>query len=248
MYYFLFDQISSSKQRTDFEKIKDIAREYQILSASAHVSPARSADELVQDAISKNYTTIVAVGEDTLVNDVVSAIIRHQDRENLVLGIISTDPESLLYERWGFRTFEEALETLRYRKLERFTIGMIEPSHYFLSSARIECNKPTRFTIEIDRFKVEAVLDRIEISNNLYILLERYGRERSIIKSTLNWLSGKNTGFADRSVFKGKLIKIDSNEKVPVLVGRREVAKTPVNLFRKINALNIITKRDRVLA
>ncbi len=247
MYYFLFDQISSSKQRADFEKIKDIAREYQILSASAHVSPARSADELVQDALSKNYTTIVAVGEDTLINDVVTAIIRLQERENIVLGIISTDPESLLYERWGFKTFEEALETLRYRKLERFTIGMIEPNHYFLSSARIECGKPTRFVIEIDKFKAEAVLDRLEISNNLYILLERYGRERSILKSTINWLSGKNTGFADRSVFRGKIIKIDSREKVSVLIGKREVAKTPINVFRKINALNIITKRDRVL-
>lgn len=247
MYYFLFDQIHSSKQRADFEKIKDIAREYQILSASAHISPARSAEELVEDALSKNFTTIVAVGEDTLVNDVVSSIIKLQEKENIVLGIISTDSDSLLYERWGYKTFEEALETLKYRKLEKFTIGMVEPNHYFLSSAKIECNKPTRFIIEIDRFKVEAVLDRLEVSNNLYILLERYGRERSVLKSTLNWLSGKNTGFADRSVFKGKIIKIDSREKVSVLIGKREVAKTPINVFRKINALNIITKRDRVL-
>ena len=247
MYYFLFDQVNSSKQRSDFEKIKDIAREYQILSTSANVSPARTALELVEDAINKNYTTIVAVGEDTLINDVVTAIIRLVDRENIALGIISTDPNSLLYEKWGFKTFEEALETLKFRKLERFTIGMIEPNHYFLSSARIECTKPTRFEIEIDRFKVEAVIDRLEISNNLYILLERYGREKSIIKSTFNWLQGKESTYADRSVFKGKIIKISSRDKIPVLIGKREVAKTPVNVFRKINALNIITKRDKVL-
>ncbi len=246
MYYFLFDQVSSSRQRSDFEKIKDIAREYQILSASAHISPARNIEELVDDAVEKNFTTIVAVGDDTLINNVASAIVRRSEKRNIALGIICNNPESLLYERWGYKTFEEALETLRYRKLERFTVGMIEPNHYFISSARIECKKPTRFLIEIDRFKIEAVIDRVEISNNLYILLERFGRERSIVKSTLNWLVGKESTYADRSVFKGKIIKISSAEQVSVKIGKREIAKTPVNVYKKMNALNIITKRDKI--
>ena len=245
MYYFIFDAIKSSKARSDAEKIKDIAREYSILSASNHVSPARNAAELVQDALDKNFTTIVCVGEDTLVNEVVSAIIKFASTP-VALGIISTDPDSLLFERWGYKSFEEALETLKFRKLERFTIGMIEPDHFFLSSARIECPKPTRFVIEIDHFKIEAIIDRLEISNNLYILLERFGRERSIIKSTFNWLSGQKNTFADRSVFKGKIIKISSQDHLSVLVGKKEVAKTPINVFRKINALNVITKRDKV--
>lgn len=245
MYYFIFDAIKSSKARQDAEKIKDIAREYSILSASNHISPARSASELVRDALDKNFTTIVCIGEDSLVNEVVSAIIKYATTP-VALGIISTDPESLLFERWGYKSFEEALETLKFRKLERFTIGMIEPDHFFLSSARIECPKPTRFIIEIDHFKVEAVIDRLEISNNLYILLERFGRESSILKSTLNWFSGQKNTFADRSVFKGKIIKISSQDRLGVFTGNKEVAKTPINVFRKINALNIITKRDRL--
>jgi len=246
MYYFIFDAIKSSKARLEAEKIKDIAREYSILSASNHISPARSAAELAQDALDKNFTTIISVGGDTLINEVVSAIIKFAPTP-VVLGIISTDPESLLYERWGFKAPEDALETLKFRKLERFTIGMIEPDHFFLSSARIECPRPTRFVIEIDHFKIEAVIDRIEISNNLYVLLERFGREKSFIKSTLNWIAGQRNTFADRSVFKGKIIKITSQDPIGVLVGRKEVAKTPINVYRKINALNIICKRDKVI-
>jgi len=245
MYYFIFDAIKGSKGRAEAEKIKDVAREYSILSASSHISPARSASELVQDAMSKNFTTIICVGEDTLINDVVSAIINLCETP-VALGIISTNPTSLLSERWGFKSIEEALETMKYRKLERFTAGMIDPNHFFLSSARIECRKPTRFVIEIDHFKIEAVLDRIEISNNLYVLLERFGKERSFFKSTFNWLAGKENTYADRSVFKGKIIKISSNESIPIFIGNREVAKTPINVFRKINALNIITKRDKI--
>jgi len=245
MYYFIFDAIKGSKGRVEAEKIKDVARQFSILSASSHVSPARNADELVQDAIAKNFTTIVCVGEDTLVNDVVTAIVKHA-QSPIALGIISTAADSLLAERWGLNSIEQSLETLRFRKLEKFTVGMIEPNHFFLSSARIECRRPTRFIIEIDHFKVEAILDRIEISNNLYILLERFGKERSVLKSTINWFSGKDNTFADRSVFKGKIIKVSSSENVPVLVGNREVARTPINVFRKINALNIITKRDKI--
>jgi len=91
------------------------------------------------------------------------------------------------------------------------------------------------------------VIDRIEISNNLYVLLERFGREKSFIKSTLNWIAGQRNTFADRSVFKGKIIKITSQDPIGVLVGRKEVAKTPINVYRKINALNIICKRDKVI-
>jgi hypothetical protein len=246
MYYFIFDAIKSSKQRAEAEKIKDIAREFSILSVSSHVSPARNADELVQDALAKNYTTIVCVGEDTLINEVASALIKYS-ASPVALGIISTDPNSILSERWGYRTLEEAVETLKYRKLDRFTLGMIEPDHFFLSSARIECRRPTRFVIEIDRFKVEAILDRIEISNNLYILLERFGKEKSFIKSTFNWISGKESTYADRSVFRGKIIKISSREATPILIGNKAVARTPISVFRKINALNIITKRDKVI-
>jgi len=204
MYYYIFDQIRSSKARADFEKIKEIARNFSIQGEFAQISPARSAEELVESAIDKSVSTLVVIGSDTLINKVVSALVKNSSTTPVALGIISTEPESILFERWGFKTFEDALEAIKFRKLERFTIGMIEPNHYFLSSARIECNKPTRMLIEIDHFKVEGVFDRVEISNNLYVLIERYLREKSVLKSTWNWLSGKENLDSDQSIFKGR--------------------------------------------
>lgn len=246
MYYYIFDQIRNSKARADFEKIKEIARNFSIPGEFAQISPARSAEELVESAVDKSVSTLVVIGSDTLINKVVSALIKARTAAPVALGIVSTDPESILFERWGFKTFEDALETIKFRKLERFTIGMIEPDHYFLSSARIECPKPTRMLIEIDHYKVEGVFDRVEISNNLYVLIERFLREKSVIKSTLNWLSGKVNLDSDQSIFKGKIIRISSTEAIPVLVGSEAVTKTPINIYRKINALNIITKRDKI--
>jgi hypothetical protein len=246
MYYYIFEQPKNARERADFEKIRDIAREFSITGEVAQASPARSPEELVQIAIEKNYTTIVGIGNDTHINKIVSAILNINITYPLALGIISTDPSSLLHERWGFASPQEACETLKFRKLEKFTVGLIEPNIYYLTSARIECPKPTRIILEVDHWKAEAIIDRMEISNNLYILLERYIKEKSIIRSAYNWLVGKDNILSDQSIFKGKIIKIDSVDSLPVLVGDNIVAKTPINIYRKINALNIICKRDKI--
>jgi len=247
MYYYIFEQPRNARERADFEKIRDIAREFSISGEVSQASPARSPEELVQIAIEKNYTTIVGIGDDAHINKIVGAILNANVTYPLALGIISTDPNSLLHERWGFTSPQEACETLKFRKLEKFTIGLIEPNIYYLTSARIECPKPTRIILEVDHWKAEAIIDRMEVSNNLYILLERYIKEKSLIKSAYNWLIGKDNISADQSIFKGKIIKIDSAEPLPVLVGDNIVAKTPVNIYRKINALNIICKRDKIM-
>ena len=162
------------------------------------------------------------------------------------MGIISTNPNSMLYERWGFKKPEEACETLKYRKLERFDVGLIEPNRYFLTSARIECPKPSRIILEVDRWKAEAIIDRAEISGNLYILLETFKKEKSIIKSAMNWLTGREIISTDRSIFKAKIVRISSYEPLPVMISSEVVAQTPINIYRKINALNIICKRDKL--
>ena len=247
MYYYIFESPKNSSERAYYERIRDIAREFSIAGEVTQSSPARSAEELTQMGINKNYSTIVAVGSDEHVNKVASQIVLSNPPFPLAMGVISTDPKSMLYERWGFKRPEDACETLKYRKLERFDVGLIEPDKYFLTSTRIECPKPTRIILEVDRWRADAIIDRIEISGNLYILLERFLKEGSTIKAAFNWLVGRESIAADRSVFKAKIIKLSSQEPLPVMIGSEVVAKTPINIYRKLNALNIITKRDKVV-
>ena len=245
MYFYIFEPPRSSKERVYFEKIRDIAREFSIYGEAAQASPARTPEELTQIAVGKNYTTIVAVGSDEHVNRVASQLIVSTIPFPVALGVVSTDPVSILYERWGFKQPEEACEVLKFRKLEKFDAGLIEPQHYFITSARIECKKPSRITLEVDRWKAEALIDRLEVSNNLYILLEKFTRESSAVRAALNWIVGKEKRSADRSIFKGRVIRISSYEPQAVLIGSEVVARTPVNIYRKLNALNIICKRDK---
>jgi hypothetical protein len=76
--------------------------------------------------------------------------------------------------------------------------------------------------------------------------MERYARESSLVKSTLNWLMGKENIRYDQSLFKGKVVRISSSDPLPVYIGKEIITHTPINVYRKLNALNIITKRDRI--
>jgi diacylglycerol kinase family enzyme len=247
MYYYIFESPKTAAQRTYFEKMRDVVREFGISGEITQASPARSPQELTQMAVEKNYSTIVAIGNDAHVNKIASEIIKLNPQFPVALGVVSTDPDSMLYERWGFKKPEEACETLKYRKLEKFDMGLVEPDHYFLTSIKIECKKPTRIVLEVDHWRAEAVIDRLEISGNLYILLERFFKESSAVKSAINWLVGKPTAFADRSIFKGRLIRIASSTPLPILIDNEIITKTPVSIYRKMHALNIITKRDKLI-
>ena len=246
MYYYIFEQPKSKQERAAFEKIREVARDFGIYGEITQASPARSAEELVMIALNKKYSTIVAIGDDAHVNAIISKIIKSDQKYNLALGIIATNASSILYDRWGFKTAEEACETLKYRKLTRFSLGFVEPDHYFLSSVKIVPPKPSRISLEVDHWKADAVIDKAEISNNLYILLERNIKEKSFFKNSYDWLLGRDTTGSDQSIFKGKVIKISSNEPIPVYIGTKAIKQTPIEIYRKLNALNIITKRDKV--
>lgn len=247
MYYYIFESPKTSQERMYFEKIRDFARDFGIAGEITQASPARTPQELTQIAIEKNYTTIVAIGHDVHINRIISAILNLNTEMPISLGIISTDPDSMLYGRWGFKHPDEAVEMLKYRKLERFSVGMVEPNHYFLTSIRIEPPKTTRINLEVDHWKADALIDRVEISGNLYILLERFNKEAGILPSAVNWLLGKNNENVDQSIFKAKIIKISSKEPLPIMIDDQIIARTPVNIYRKLNALNIITKRDKIM-
>ena len=153
MHYYIFESPKSSTERAIFERIQQIAREFGIFGEFVQSSPARSAQELVEIAVMKNYSTIVAIGGDTHVNKIASKIVALGLTSNIVLGIIATEQDSLLSERWWFKKIEDGMETIKFRKLTKFDVGMIEPNHYFLTSASVICKKPSRIVIEVDRWQ-----------------------------------------------------------------------------------------------
>lgn len=246
MHYYIFESPKSSGERALFEKIQQTARDLGVFGEFVQASPARSAQELVEIAIMKNYSTIIAIGTDSHINKIASKIINLGMSSNVAMGIVATEENSLLSERWWFKKIEDGIQTIKFRKLTKFDVGLIEPNHYFLTNASVICKKPSRVVLEVDRWQAEAVIDRVDVSSNLYILMERYAREPSVFKSTFNWLTGRDNVKYDQSLFRGKVVRINSSDPLPVYIGKEIITHTPINIYRKINALNIITKRDKI--
>jgi hypothetical protein len=251
MYYFILEPPKTNSDKLFLEKTREISRQFGIASEISQSSPARSAGELTQIALMKNYSTIIAVGAENHINRVVREIMKAGANNTCALGIICTQASSMLSEKWGFRRPEDAVETLKQRRLSRFDIGFIEPDIFFLTSAKIEPKSPVKFNMKVDQWDAEGIITRAEISSNLYILLERLVKERSIIKSALNLFGGpgaKEGSRYEHSIFKGKSVKIETIPKTSVYIGTEIVAKTPVSVYRKLSGLNIIVKRDRILS
>ena len=248
MYYFILEPPKNNTEKVFLERLKELSRQFGIASEISQSSPARSASELAQRAIMKNYSTIVAVGSENHINKVVREIMKNKPNQHIALGIVCTEPASMLSEKWGFKRPEDACDTLKYRKLSRFDIGFIEPDIYFLTSVHLEPRNPIKLTMEVDNWKAESIITRAEISSNLYILLERHIKEKSLLHSTINVLSGRKNERYEHSIFKGRIISLDTIPPIPVYVGTEKIAKTPLTIYRKLSGLNIITKRDRVLS
>jgi len=247
MYYFILEPPRSNAEKLYLERLKELSRQFSIASEISQSSPARSASELAKMALMKKYSTIVAVGSENHINKVVREMMKNRENVHVVLGVICTEAESMLSEKWHFKKPEDAIEMLRSRKLSKFDIGFIEPDIFFLTSAHLEPHRPVKISLEVDNWRADAIITRAEISSNLYILLEKLVRDKSFLRSTINLLSGKSQTKYEHSIFKGRTVKIDSTPKIPVYIGTEQVAKTPIIIYRKLSGLNIITKRAKVL-
>lgn len=247
MYYYIFESPKSSQERQLFEKIRDMAREFGIAGEITQSSPARTPEELAMMGVEKSYSTIVAIGSDTHINKIISKIISTNPNYPFALGIIPTDSESSLARRWHYKSVEEACETLKYRRVQRFNLGYLESNKYFLTSAFIYSKNPVKFHIETEKWNAYMDANLIQVFSDLTFKVERIEMEKSKFKSTYNWLMGKQSEKVDRSIFKARTLKISGEKVCPVYVGNEIVAKTPTGFYRKLKVLNIITKRDNLI-
>lgn len=158
MYYYIYDQFLSHKKYDKIlaqieSKITDLGIKDRILKMSI----LKSIPELVTDALRKGASTIVIVGNDQTINQVVNLIA---DRD-VLLGIIPIESGKLTDNRYktensianflGISDPLEACDIISARKVETINLGEIN-NNYFISSVKvfehnlqIKCNN--KFTI-----------------------------------------------------------------------------------------------------
>lgn len=130
MYYYILNPAAGKGNVAAMQdKLRMRLRELGIEGELAKTTGPGDATKLAKQAIEKGHTTIVVVGGDGTVNEVVNGITK----ENVAVGIIPAGRSNLLAHRLGIRTWQQACDVLSARRLTSFSL-IAAGQKYFLST------------------------------------------------------------------------------------------------------------------
>lgn len=265
MYYYIYDQFLSNKKYDKLlahieGKITDLGIKDRIIKMSI----LKSISELVTDALRKGADTIIVVGNDATINQVVNLLVE----QDVVLGIIPVGEENNSIANFlGLHDPLKACETISARKIETINLGEINNNYFincvkiFDNHLRIACNNKFTIIPEIDsndklvgvyNFLPEANLEDVHLKktksyfdptdNFLEVVVEP--AEKKGIKK---FFKPNQENKKIDSIFRVKKIRITTSAEKPgsVLVDNFKVLKTPLDIKISDKQLKVIVGKDR---
>lgn len=231
------------------KRIKNVLGFFGIEGEVGFASPARSVEEHTEIALAKNYSTIVAVGSDKIINRIAS-LLKGKDR---VLGIIPIDASEDITNLIGATKIEDACQALKFRKIRSLNLAYIEPSKFFLSRAQVQINKPCVVDINVDNYFLQTKVTHLEIvsssvSPDGYIAINFKNSHEgpNFFIQGLYTLFGKKITDIYSSVLRGRKILINTSEPLAVIIDQEIIAKTPISLASFSRPLKIIVSRANI--
>jgi hypothetical protein len=152
MYYYIFEPPLEAKDYERSAQIKEYLSSLGIAGEMTTPSFGKDIPELVRLAVSKRYSTIIAVGGPATINQVARAIAPY----DLVFGIVPAREHPDLSRLVGAPDWKGAAEALKRRLVTPVRLGLINGQLGFLTPATID-TKGTTFTITTPDFSFSDV-------------------------------------------------------------------------------------------
>jgi len=252
MYLYLYDHFLNNKKfNSTVAKIETRLTDLGIGGKIIRLSPLRDINESLADEIRNGIKTVVVVGDDKTLNQMVNVAAKY----DITIGLIPVGPENTIAQILGIPQNEAACDILAARIVEKIDLGKINTT-YFLSGIEIADNQ---VTIEIDcenKYKIlpQRAAGRLAIYNL-----------RPIMSTNLNgnYFDPKDgflevliqpiaTGFAKflkksfgQSIIPFKKLLIKSQKSVSVITDGKRVLKTPVKIEVVPKKLKLIVGKGR---
>lgn len=247
MYYYILESPKGKLSGRHTEKIKDILGNLGIAGETVTPSSARTIEELAHLGVVKGYSTIVAVGSESLVNKVITVLATEDLAKDTVLGVIPNEFDSPFAKKIGVKDIYSACNALKSRKLENINSCLIEPNKYFLTEAVIENSRNAEIFFSMEKITGKAQSYQVVIKPGLEVTLCDRSFQGNIFKKTYNWLFGKKEKDIYTSTFLTRRIRFESEKaNLPIYVSGEIVAKTPATFSNRARLLKIIVARDRI--
>lgn len=242
MYYYITESPRSREEARSQETARTLLTAQGIAGEFATVSPARGAEELAEIGVAKKYTTVVAMGSDALINQVATLLAGTP----YVFGAIPIENPASLELVTGIATIETAIEALKYRRVHLVPVARLEPNKFFVSELTISLDQPAPVRLTVNSATAELLMSHARIAGSGRVLLKTERKPPSGLGSFFKGILGTQEKVFDVSQFSGSRIVLETEQNLPVHLGRELFAKTPLAITVIPQSLKIITRRDRI--
>lgn len=128
MYYYIIDPQKTSQK--NFERVQNqlysCVSELRISGEMTRVTSLRNISQLVEVAVMRGATTIVGVGHDSTIQDIVNAV----GEKDIAIGYVPVE-DSELAKILGIADVASACQHLAHRRIEILDLGMIQGGYFF---------------------------------------------------------------------------------------------------------------------
>ncbi|MEJ0021673.1 MAG: hypothetical protein WDN47_03785 [Candidatus Doudnabacteria bacterium] len=270
MYYYIVDPQKISQR--EFERVQNLLysslSEYRVSGEVVRSTGLRTINQLVENAFFHGAKTIVAVGYDDTLHDVINAI---KNRE-IVVGFIPIF-ETRIGQMLGIMDIARAAKIIGGRRIEELDLGLVN-GNYFLSKLMFGPSinpdggfgslfnlKLIRSLFNLPAFEVKfSVNGQYQASTKVVsgiitnnhdakgsaevLLLPKLSKSKTF-RYRKQILTGDYQEIPEASVIHANKIEVLTPTGLPLRVGSRVIAKTPAVIEILPKALKIIVGRDR---
>lgn len=243
MYYYVVEQDRASSGRRFHERLADQLTDAGIAGEMVTQSALKTTDDLLKIGLQKGYSTVVAVGSDRHVHEVIRGLMAYSAPERPVLGVIPTDRDSLVAALIGTPNIAQALQTLKLRHLAHATLTEIAGHRYLLTQATIQPPRPIQIQARVDQVGIEALARLVIVSGDGRLEIKTVIPQTLKVKRALAWMIGGSVETQDSSILQGKEIEIATEIPLPLTGYGETLAHTPCSIRTIRRALKLIVTR-----
>jgi diacylglycerol kinase family enzyme len=253
MYYYIFD-IKKCKKRSQVEAIKNQLIELGISGEYTYISSAQNAEELALLGLKRGYSTIIVAGADDSINAVANVLVG----QSQAMGIIPLQASKALCHLIGTSSVTEAVESLRFRRINEIITGRTAGGQHFLTYLEMDLSSPMEFTVEFKNYIVQAHVKNMIISNYhpeirkmsddyLDTVIESSAPNHKGLIGTIKNLFGGKADSDDKhlSIFRSRSLRIFTKKPISIQSGDAVIAKTPQLIETSEQTLRIIVTKGK---
>lgn len=251
MYLYVYDLfLQDRKYAAVLARIEGRVLELGIQGKTERLTVLKQLKEIIEDGIRQGAKTVVAVGNDATIREVIRLTAKH----NVTLGFIPLGEPAHIASFLGIPTGEAACDILSARIIERIDLGMINGQYFFSSidlpgaAVTLECDGKYHVTST-------AAESRVSIRNvgdlggeQLSYSHPQDGLLEAVVQGAApSRFSFFSRGASKPSVFPIKRMRVTATatEAVSVVADGHFVVKTPLTVEIAPRKLSLIVGKER---